>query len=57
MGEAVRVHATARVCKVGDSKQGLMPEIKMFHHRLGELGVWKETRETRVINCFSLRAH
>ena len=40
-----------------DSKQGHVPEIEMLSHRVGEHGVWTETRETGVINCFSLRGH
>ena len=43
--------------KFGDSKQGGEPEIKMLAHRLGENRVWMETREGRVIDHFSMRAH
>lgn len=41
----------------GDSKWGCAPETEMLGHRLGELKVWPEIRETGKIDCFSLRAH
>ena len=39
----------------GDSKQGHMPETETLGHRLGEHRVQRETKETGVIDCFSLR--
>ena len=33
------------------------PEIQILHHRLDEYGLWMETRETGVIDCFYLRVH
>jgi len=43
--------------KFGNSKGGCMAEIKMFSHRLGIHRMQTETRETRVIDSFSMRAH
>jgi len=42
--------------KFRDSNRGHVPEIKMLGHGLGEHRVQTETRETRVIDCFSVRA-
>ena len=41
----------------GDSTRGRVPEIEMLGHRPGEHGVWTETGEMGVIDCFSLGAH
>lgn len=41
--------------KLGDWKLGRVPEIKKFSHRLDEHRT--ETRETRVIDYFSVSAH
>jgi len=48
------LHESARF---GDLKRGCMPEIEMLCHRPSEQGVWTESRETGVIDCFSLRVH
>ena len=41
----------------GDSRWSRVPETEMLGHKLGELGVQLEARETGVIERFSLRAH
>ena len=38
--------------KLGDSKQGLVPETEMLSHRLDKHGVQRETKETEVNDCF-----
>ena len=43
--------------KFGNSKGGGMAEIKMLGHRLGVHRVQTETRETKVFDSFSVRAH
>lgn len=50
-------YAPQESVKFGDSSHGCVPEIKTLGPRLGEHSVQTETRETRVIDCFSLRAH
>lgn len=41
----------------GDSKWDHMSEIEMLSLREDECGVWPETRETGITDCFSLMAH
>lgn len=41
----------------GYSKTGGMPKIKTLGNKLGEHTVQRDTRETRVMYYFSLRAH
>ena len=41
--------------KYGESKRGCVPEIKILSPSLSEHRVWAETRETRVIDCSSMR--
>ena len=42
----------------GDSKWShKLGEIETLGHRLCKHKVWMETRETGVMDCFSLRAH
>ena len=41
----------------GDSKWVCMPGTEILRHRLDEHRVWTKTRETGVIDCFSLRVH
>ena len=43
--------------KFGNSKGGDVAEIKMLGHRLGVHRVQTETRETKVFDSFSVRAH
>lgn len=51
-----QVH-TAGVGTVCRLERDHVPEIEMLGHRLDEDGVWLETREIGVIDCFPLRAH
>lgn len=44
------------VCRVLRLIMGSHASDIMFGHRLGEHRVWRETRETKVIDCFTLRA-
>ena len=43
--------------KFGNSKEGGGAEIKMLGHRLGVHRMQTETRETKVFDSFSVRAH
>ena len=41
----------------GDSNWDYMPKLNTLGHRLNELGVQMEIRETKEIDCFSLTVH
>ena len=43
--------------KFGNSKEGGGAEIKILGHRLGVHRMQTETRETKVFDSFSVRAH
>lgn len=43
--------------KFGVLKLSYMSKIKMLGHRLGEHRDQTKTRETRLIDCYSMRAH
>lgn len=51
-----RVHAT-EILKTGVLKFSCLLEIKALKQREGEHRVLTETRETRIIDCSSVRAH